>query len=244
MGSPRKIRKKYQTPVHPWIRSRIESEREIKKDYALKNKKEIWKQQSLLRKYTRQAKRLISLKTAQSKKEEEQLVNKLYKLGLVEKNASFDEVLSLTLKNILERRLQTIVFKKDLSRSVKQARQFITHGHILIDGKRITSPSYIVLRDEESKIIFNPKSALSNPDHKERFKDEKTDKKEKKKPVKGPIRGRQDREKREQKQGAKFKEKELKHPKEVKKYEIKKDKKEDIKQEVKEEEVKEENGER
>jgi len=179
MGAPRKIRRKYQKPFHPWQRARIEQEREILKEYALKNKKEIWKQQSFLRKFTNQTKKLISLTSEQSKKEKEQLINRLYKLGLVEKTADFDDVLSLTLKNIQERRLQTIIFKKGLSRTIKQARQFITHGHILVNGKRITSPSYIVLREEENSILFNPRSTLSNPAHKERIQEEEKAKKEK-----------------------------------------------------------------
>jgi len=41
MGDPKQTRKKYATPSHPWNRERIEEERVIKRDYGLKNKKEI-----------------------------------------------------------------------------------------------------------------------------------------------------------------------------------------------------------
>ena len=181
MGSPKKIRKKYQTPRHPWQRSRINAEAIIFKEYSLKNKKELWKQQSLLRKYTKQAKRLTNLETEQAKKEKEQLINKLYKLGLLNKTSTIDDVLSLTLKDILERRLQTILFRKNITKSIKQARQFITHNHILVNSKRITSPSHIVSRDEEDKITFNPKSSLKDPEHPERIKEEKKEKKKVKK---------------------------------------------------------------
>ncbi|MBU2633817.1 MAG: 30S ribosomal protein S4 [Nanoarchaeota archaeon] len=168
MGSPKKIKKKYQTPRHPWQKARIDAEKIIFKEYAFKNKKELWKQQSFLRKYTRQAKRLINLQTEQAKKEKEQIINKLFKLGLLSKTSKIDDVLSLTLKDVLERRLQTIMFKKHFSKTIKQARQFITHHHVLVNNKKITSPSYLVLREEEDKITFNLNSALKNPEHPER----------------------------------------------------------------------------
>ncbi|MDH5634797.1 MAG: 30S ribosomal protein S4, partial [Candidatus Bathyarchaeota archaeon] len=79
--------------------------------------------------------------------------------------AVLDDVLDLSLEDILERRLQTIVFSKGLAKSIFQARQLITHGHIAIDRRRVPSPSYLVLRDEETKIAYAPTSSLSNPNH-------------------------------------------------------------------------------
>ena len=51
MGDPKKQRKKYTTPRHPWQRDRLDEERQLLKDYGLKNKKELWKFESLLRKF-------------------------------------------------------------------------------------------------------------------------------------------------------------------------------------------------
>ena len=51
---------------------------------------------------------------------------------------------------------------------MKQSRQFITHGHITVNEKRITSPSFIVSIEEESRISFLAKSNLSNAEHPER----------------------------------------------------------------------------
>mgnify|MGYP001773173473 CR=1 FL=1 len=78
--------------------------------------------------------------------------NKLYKLGLLNEGATLDDVLGLTVKDILNRRLQTIVYKKGLANTPKQARQFIVHGHVKINGRKIIYPSYLVNRDEEDKI--------------------------------------------------------------------------------------------
>jgi len=211
MGSPKKIRKKYQTPRHPWQKARIDAEKILFNEYAFKNKKELWKQQSLLRKYTRQAKRLVNLQTEQAKKEKEQLINKLFKLGLLSKTSKIDDVLSLTLKDILERRLQTIMFKKHFSKTIKQARQFITHHHILVNNKKITSPSYIVSRYEEDKIAFNLKSSLKNPEHPEREIEKKKEVKVQKKMPKKEV--KKETKKEEKKPVKKEEKKEAKKPK-------------------------------
>lgn len=207
MGDPKKTKKKYSKPRHPWEKGRIEQEKILLKEYGLKNKKEIWKAQSILRRSTFQAKRLTSLKTEQSKKEKEQLINKLFRLDLIKKTANLDDVLGLELKNILDRRLQTRIFKQGLSRTIDQARQFIVHGHIFVGDKKITVPSYIVKNDEESKITFDPKSKLSNLDHPERPKPIETKKEVKKELKKKP---REKTEKKEVKK-EKTKDKEIKN---------------------------------
>jgi|SRR3989344_2721872 len=182
MGDPRQIRRKYSTPKHPWQAERLEIEKEILADYSLKNKKEIWKMQSILKKYTNQAKRLANVKTEQAQKEKEQMISKLFKLGLVQKNAEVDDVLSLTLRKVLDRRLQTMVYKLGMTNTSKQARQFIVHGHVFLDDKKMNVPSYMVHIDEEQKIKFKEGSNLTGkfgkveeekPDKKEEEKEEK-----------------------------------------------------------------------
>ncbi len=170
MGDPKRQRKKYSTPSHPWQKSRIESEKIIKRDYGLKNKKEIWKFGSRLKRFTTQAKKLIAATSEQSKKEELQLKDKLFKLGIIHnKTIKAEDILNLTIQDVLNRRLQTFVYKQGLAKSVKQARQFIIHGHIFVNGNKVTIPSYIVTKDEESKIIFNPSSKISSLEHPERI---------------------------------------------------------------------------
>jgi small subunit ribosomal protein S4 len=145
----KKQRKKYEKPVNPWDKARIEKERGILKNYGLKNKKEIWRSEALLRKYRRMARELAAKK---DKEKEKVLTGKLIKLGMLSASASLDDVLGLSLDNILDRRLQTLIFKKGLVNSIKQSRQFITHGHVTIDGKKVVYPSYLVLKNEEDKI--------------------------------------------------------------------------------------------
>ena len=174
MGDPKKSRKKFNTPPHPWIRERIEEERGLVKEYGLKNKREIWKMESRVKDYRDQAKKLISLHTAQAVKEKQLLLEKLKKYGMVKDTSSLDPVLDLTLRDILERRLQTQVFKKGFAHSPHQARQFIIHGHITVGEKNMTVPSYIVTMQEESLIAFLPTSSLNSIDHPERITPEKS----------------------------------------------------------------------
>jgi len=168
MGHPKKPKKKYSKPSHPWEKERIEEEKALMIEYGFKNKREMWKVKSMLKKFLEQAKRLSALRTEQAEKEKELLLKKLKRLGILNEKANLNDILNLTFKDIAERRLQTLVFRKGLARSVKQARQFIVHRHIVVDGKKITSPSYIVPVSEEDKISFSPKSPLSSEDHPER----------------------------------------------------------------------------
>lgn len=168
MGSPRKLRSKYAGPMQPWNMARMDEERILKQDYGLKNKKEIWKTSSKLKNYSAQAKKLIAAQGKQAELERAQLISKLGTFGLVKPNAQMDDVLSLNIKHLLDRRLQTIVCKKGYARTPKQARQFISHRHIMVNNKLITSPSYLVTIAEEPQITFKEKSPLNNSEHPER----------------------------------------------------------------------------
>ena len=214
MGHPRKHRKKYDTPRHPWQASRLEVEKKLFEEYGFKNKKELWKMGSLIKRFRDQAKRLISDTTEQGMKEKEQLVNKLIKLNLI-KSKAIEDVLNLEIKDILERRLQTFVYKQNLAKTINQARQFIVHGHIGIDGKRVNVPSYLVLVDEETKIGFLTISNLSKEDHPERIKkEEKKIKKEAKKEEKTEAKAKEDKvEVKEEKKKIEVKEKSNGKPK-------------------------------
>jgi small subunit ribosomal protein S4 len=180
MGSPKRQRKKYSTPLHPWRKLKIEQDKEITNEYGLKNKKEIWRAESLLRKFKAHSKHLIAEQTEQAEKEKKQLIEKLTKLNLIHPNAPIEDILGLDLKDLLNRRLQTMVYNKNLARSIKQARQFILHKHILVDGKKVNVPSYLVSKDEEDKISFDPESSLHNIEHPERVKKKEKPKEEKK----------------------------------------------------------------
>lgn len=168
MGDPRKIKSKYAGPGHPWQRVRLEEERELVREYGLATKRELWKANSKLKAFANQAKRLIALRTVQADLEKKQLLDRVARLGLLKSGAKLDDVLALTLKDLLNRRLQTLVLKKGLARTPRQARQFIVHEHVMIGPKKITAPSYLVFMEEEPQISFVANSSLASAEHPER----------------------------------------------------------------------------
>jgi small subunit ribosomal protein S4 len=145
----RRLRKKYTKPLRPWDKERIEREKEILKKFGLRRKREIWKAEALLRKFRRMARKLIAEKDEKTKKI---LIDKLIRLGILKEGSDLGDVLKLTIEDILKRRLQTVVFDKGLANSIKQARQYIVHGHVKINERKIFYPSYLVPIDEENKI--------------------------------------------------------------------------------------------
>ena len=152
MGDPRKQRKKFSKPGHPWQRERILAEKEILRQYGIRRKNEIWKMNSILQKFLHRAKTIIAQTNPQSEVEKKQLLARLHLLGLLKQDSRIEDVLNLTLKDILERRLQTLLHRKNIAISMLQARQFITHEHIAVGSKKITIPSYLVSINEEPNI--------------------------------------------------------------------------------------------
>jgi len=170
MGDSRRFKKSYARPFKPWDDVRIAEEKKLRKDYGLHNKKEAYKAEAMLRQFKAQAKKLIAARGAQADKEKQQLLTRLLSLGLTTESADLDTVLGLTINNILDRRLQTLVYNKKMARTIAQARQFIVHEHVMVNGKKMTVPSYLVKKDEEGTITFGAESALASEDHPERAK--------------------------------------------------------------------------
>lgn len=168
MGKPKFSRKKYETPSHPWQEQRIQEENELITKYGLKNKKEIWKAETRLRRYRSQARELlasISTGDEQSKKESKQLIDHLSRINILPANSTLDDVLALETESILSRRLQTIAYLKGFSATPKQARQLISHGHIAVNGREVTVPGYIVTKEEEGEIDYTVESPLNDSMH-------------------------------------------------------------------------------
>merc|ERR1712238_290706 len=90
----------------------------------------------------------------------EALLRRMVRLGLLtEGEKKLDYILGLTNAKIMERRLQTKVFKLGLAKSIHHARVLIRQRHIRV-GKQICDiPSFIVRLDSEKHIDF----ALTSP---------------------------------------------------------------------------------
>lgn len=152
MGDIKKQKKKFSEPAHPWQKERIDAEKEMLKQYGLRRKYEIWKMDSMLKKFLNRAKTIIAQRNPQSELEKKQMLERLYSLGLLKQNSRVEDVLNLTIKDLMERRLQTLVARKQMAITMLQARQFITHEYIAIGPKKITAPSYLVSVQEEQQI--------------------------------------------------------------------------------------------
>ena len=165
MGDPRKKRKKYETPRHPWRKDQIDVELRLIGEYGLRNKRELWRYKTMLSQIRGIARSLLAKGESERVKAEKEYLQKLSRIGVLPGEASIDDVLDLDIKGLLERRLQTIVYRGGLSRSVHQARQLISHGHIAIGNRVVSIPSYLVQKAEEPAIKYSPHSALSKVDH-------------------------------------------------------------------------------
>jgi small subunit ribosomal protein S4 len=165
MGDPKKQRKKFDTPRFRWRKDVLQEELKLLGQYGLRNKHELWRHKTTLSKTRGIARSLISKSAEERAKMENELLAQLKKKGILQETAVLDNVLDLTIEDILERRLQTIVFRKGLARTTFQARQLITHGHVSIDNRRVTIPGYIVSKEEEPKIAYSTESAITKQEH-------------------------------------------------------------------------------
>jgi small subunit ribosomal protein S4 len=165
----------YETPNHPYQGERIASESGLVGKYGLKNKEELWKAQSELRNVRREARKLLGRAQGDAEAaglEAREFLDRLKRLGVLGEQDELDDVLSLEVTDLLERRLPTIVFRKGYANTTKQARQFISHGHIVVDGARVQRPSYKVSIAEEDTVGFDSASALTDELHPERAEEQ------------------------------------------------------------------------
>lgn len=152
MGDPRKKRKLYEKPKKLWDSKRIEEESSLREEFGLKNARELWRMQTILRKIRREARRLLSKKGKNVDVRAEHLLKRVKKFLINKQDATLDDVLALTTRDILARRLESIVLKKNFAKTAKQARQFIVHGHISVNGRKVTAPSYLTSFSEEPHV--------------------------------------------------------------------------------------------
>ena len=144
-----------------WDSVRIQREHELKSRYGLKNLREIWSLASEIRRMRKNVREVLSGKA--SEKTGREVIARLSRYNIVKGDATLDDLLIVGVEALLERRLQTIVFKKGMARTIKQARQLVTHGLISINGKRVKSPGYLVLANEEATIAYYKPIVIQQP---------------------------------------------------------------------------------
>ena len=175
MGDTKNFRRVWKKPKRPLNFDLKMEELKILGTFGLKTKRELWKARTELSRVRNQARSLLALRQDVRDREEPILLKSLSRVGYVEPDATLDDVLNLELSDLFSRRLQTVVQKKFFFKTPYQARQAVSHGHILIGDRIVNIPSYVVSIDEESKVklttesIFNeilsePESDLGSPE--------------------------------------------------------------------------------
>ena len=177
MGDPKFRRRQYDTPTHPWQRIRIQEEEVSLRRYGLRNKRELWKAQTQMRKFRGHARNLLArlrYGDKQAERETKELLGRLARLGILSDASSLDDVLGLEVNAPLSRRFQTIIYLKGLAYTPNHARQLIVHGHASVGGRKVTIPGYYVPRSEEETVSYHDQSPLVNDLHPARPNPEET----------------------------------------------------------------------
>lgn len=163
MGDPRRPRRTYSKPRSPWRSDQLAQELYLVGSYGLRNKRELWKAYTQLSSIRKQARRLLAASPAVRSRDEGILLDSLFKKGLLSSGMILDDVLSLSVEDMLSRRLQSIVYRRGSAVSPLQARQLIVHRHVKIGDRVVTVPGYHVTAEDEKRIqltggIGTPKS--------------------------------------------------------------------------------------
>lgn len=152
MGDPKKARKTYSRPRSPWRADQLAQELYLLGTFGLRNKRELWKAQTRLSSIRKQARTLLAATETVRLREEKKLLDSLRRRGLIGEVATLDDILSLTVEDVLSRRLQSMVFKKGMAVSPLHARQLISHGHVMVGARRVTVPGFEVGSNDEGMV--------------------------------------------------------------------------------------------
>jgi small subunit ribosomal protein S4 len=144
MGDPRRLNRKYDVPKMKWNKQKILADKKIIANYGLRRKKEIWKAETEVRKIRKRARLLLAGNVDDYSTRKNELLGKLINLGIFTKDYKIEDILKLNTTDMLDRRLQTLVFKEGLALTPNQARQLITHKHIAVNGKTRTIPGSLI----------------------------------------------------------------------------------------------------
>ena len=161
MRNYRNFNRVSKAPRRPYERERLDRELKLVGQYGLRCKREIWRVNVVLSKMRRTARLLLTLPETHPRRvlEGSALLRRCHDMGFLEDSKNkLDYVLSLTAPDILERRLQTIVFKNGMAVSVHQARCMILQRHVAVGKQIVISPSFVVRKAREGHIAFADQS--------------------------------------------------------------------------------------
>lgn len=76
-----------------------------------------------------------------------------------------------TLLQLLERRLDNVIYRMNLAKSRQQARQIVKHRFVMVGNKKVDIPSYLVKKGDEIKVLVTEKTAKYIKGNLEQLKD-------------------------------------------------------------------------
>ncbi|MBA4714970.1 MAG: 30S ribosomal protein S4 [Chloroflexi bacterium] len=79
--------------------------------------------------------------------------------GYVNKASKMEGIAGENLLSLLESRLDNVVFRLGLGRSRAQSRQLVSHGHFLVNGRKVNVPSYLVRNGDKVEISEKSKKS-------------------------------------------------------------------------------------
>jgi len=157
ISAHRNYTKTYKTPRRPYEKERLDAELKLCGDFGLRCKREIWRVQLALAKIRKAARGLMTLDAKDPRRlfEGTALVDRLVSFGLLgEEERELDFVLQMSTSKLMERRLQTKVFRSGLAKSIHHARVLIKQRHIRVGKQLVNVPSFLVRVDSEKLIDF------------------------------------------------------------------------------------------
>jgi len=160
-GVPVVFSRTFSTPRRPYEKERLDQELKLIGEYGLKNKREVWRVKYTLAKIRKAARDLLVLEDKDPRRlfQGNALLQRLVRIGVLEESRmKLDYVLGLKVEDFLERRLQTLVFKLGLAKSIHHARVLIRQKHIRVRKQVVNVPSFVVRLDSQKHIDFSLKS--------------------------------------------------------------------------------------
>merc|ERR1711959_674950 len=157
----RNFSKTSKRPRRSYDKERLDAELKLIGTYGLKNKREIWRVGLVLSKVRAVARQLLTLEERDPQRifQGQALMRRMIRYGILEEDKQrLDYVLALKLEDFMERRLQTLVFKRGLAKSIHHARVLIKQKHIRVGRQIVDVPSFMVRVESQPHIEFSLKS--------------------------------------------------------------------------------------
>merc|ERR1712078_172429 len=170
MGSTRSGMVRYQLrnfsktskrPRRSYDKERLDAELKLIGTYGLKNKREIWRVGLVLSKVRAVARQLLTLEERDPQRvfQGQALMRRMIRYGILDEDKQrLDYVLALKIEDFMERRLQTLVFKRGLAKSIHHARVLIRQKHIRVGRQIVDIPSFMVRVESQPHIDFSVSS--------------------------------------------------------------------------------------